>query len=425
MKRPVVFLVATLVSISAHAQSELNAIKEAVAAKQWAQAAAQVARLQGVPGIDRTELRFREGMKAISRNQFDAAAKIFRRILDEQPELLRVRLELARALYLAGKDEAARSEFRRVLAADLPEPVADNVRTFLDRIRARRAQRVDVSLGYVADTDAAVGTRRDSATINGLSYQLSDDSQRPSGSGVDIRARGRYRLSLTERTQLTAWSEFSRKDFTDDRLDDTTIKVGGGTVWSVHRSEVRVSPFYTHRIYANTAHLKQHGVRFEALKKIATRWLIEGTSEWSYQRLVKRAGRNGPLCRVAARARAAVSKNASAYGEMSYLREQGASAFYDSGTWGAVVGASRDSASGVDASAELGVRRQRFYQWQPVFGQARADRKTEAKLQMINRRWKLFGTVPAIAVSHIRVHSTIDAYSSASTLVKFVSEKRF
>ena len=143
MRRPVVFLVAGLLSISAHSRSELDAIKDAIAAKQWARAAAEVVRLPGVPGIDRTELSFREGMEAMSQNQFDAAAQVFRRILDERPDLLRVRLELARALYLAGKDEAARSQFETVLAADLPAPVAENVRTFLDRLRARRAQRLD------------------------------------------------------------------------------------------------------------------------------------------------------------------------------------------------------------------------------------------------------------------------------------------
>ena len=425
MRRPVVFLVAGLLSISAHSRSELDAIKDAIAAKQWARAAAEVVRLPGVPGIDRTELSFREGMEAMSQNQFDAAAQVFRRILDERPDLLRVRLELARALYLAGKDEAARSQFETVLAADLPAPVAENVRTFLDRLRARRAQRLDVSLGYVADSDAIGRARQDTATINGLSYRLSDDAKRPSGSGVDIRARGRYRFPITERTQLTAWSEFSRADSINDRLDDTTIKVGGGTVWSSRRSEFRISPFYTHRVYGNAAYLKQHGVRVETLKKIATRWLIKGTSEWSHQRLSETPGRNGPLCRVAARAHATLSKDASAYGEMSYRREQGASALYDSRTWGAVVGASRDSASGLDASAEFGLQRHRFDRWQPVFGQARADRQTEAKLQMMHRRWKVFGTSPAISVSRIQNHSTVDSYSSAVTLVKFVSEKRF
>ena len=156
----------------------------------------------------------------MSQNQFDAAAQVFRRILDERPDLLRVRLELARALYLAGKDEAARSQFETVLAADLPAPVAENVRTFLDRLRARRAQRLDVSLGYVADSDAIGRARQDTATINGLSYRLSDDAKRPSGSGVDIRARGRYRFPITERTQLTAWSDFSRADSINDRHDD-------------------------------------------------------------------------------------------------------------------------------------------------------------------------------------------------------------
>lgn len=425
MKRPVLLLAALLVSVSAHSRAELDTIKDAIAARQWTRAATELLRLEGMPGVDGTEVRFLEGTMAMSRKQFDAAAQTFRRILDARPDLLRVRLELARALYLAGKDDAARSEFEKVLVADLPAPVAENVRTFLDRIRARRAQRIDVSLGYVADSNAAGGMSQEPATINGLSYRLSDEARRSAGSGVDIRARAQYRVGLTEKTRLTAWSEFLRKDSANSRFDDTTIKVGGGTVWASRASEVSLSPFYTYRTYGNSPYLKSHGVRLEALRKIAARWRINGSSEWSYQRFAKTPGRNGPLCRVAARAQAVVSQHASAYGEMSYQREQGASALHDSSTWGAVVGASRDSASGVAASAEFGVRRQRYFQTHPAFDQVRADRETVAKLQMIHRRWKVFGTSPAIAVSRIRNHSTIDAYSSARTLVKFVSEKRF
>ncbi len=425
MKRLILFLVAIPVSMCAHSQAELDTIKDAIAAKQWARAGTQLLRLKGVPGVDQTELRFREGTKAMSRNQFDAAAKTFQRILDARPDLLRVRLELARALYLAGKDDAARRQFETALAADLPQPVAENVRYFLDRIRARRERRIDASFGYVADGNATGDKREETVTLNGLSYRLSDEARRSSGSGVDIRARGQYRYGLTAKTRLTAWSEFLRKDATNDRFDDTTIKVGGGTLWSLRGSEVSISPFYTYRTYGNAPYLKNHGVRLDALKKIATRWLIKGSSEWSYQRFAKTPGRNGPLCQVSARAHAVVSKNASAYGEMSYERERGASALHDSRTWGAVVGASRDSVAGVGASAEFGVRRQRYFQWQPAFGQARADRETVAKLQMINHRWKVFGTVPAIAISRIRNHSTIDSYSSARTFVKFVSEKRF
>lgn len=425
MKRRVVFLISIFVSIGAHSRAELDTIKDAIAAKQWARAGAGVLRLQGVPGVDQTELRFHEGMLAMSRNQFDAAAKTFRGILEARPDLLRVRLELARALYLAGNDDAARREFDTVLAADLPAPVAENVRTFLSRIRARRTRRIDASFGYIADGNAIGAASEETATINGVSYRMSDDASRPSGSGVDVSARGRYRVALSEKTRLTMWSEFSRKNSADSRLDDTTIKVGGGTVWSSRGSEISLSPFYTYRTYQSSPYLKNHGVRLEARRKFADRWLITGLSEWSYQRFASTPGRNGPLCRVSARAHAVVSKSAIAYGEMSYRREQGASALHDSSTWSAIIGASRDSASGVGASAELGVRRQRYLRTQPVFDRTRADRETVAKLQMVNHGWKVFGTTPAIVVSRIRNHSTIDSYSSASTLVNFVSEKRF
>ncbi len=425
MKRLIPFLAAALVSIAAHSQPALDPLKGAIAAKQWARADAELLRLQGVPGVDRTELLFLEGMMAMSRNQFDAAAHAFRQILDARPDLLRVRLELARALYLAGKFDAARGQFETVLAADLPEPVAENVRTFLDRIRARRNWRFDVSVGYIADSNANGGSNKETVTINGLSFRLSDDARQSSGSGLDIRASGQYRFPVNEKTRLAVWSDFWRRDYTNSRFDDMMIKLGAGPVWFSRDGELSISPFYAYRTYGNAPYLEQRGVRLDALQKVTTRWLIKGTSEWSYQSFDKAPDHNGPLFWISARAHAVVSTTSSAYAGLSYQREQSGSAFRDSRTWGAVVGASHDWASGVGASAELGVQRQRFLQTQPIFDQQRVDRETVATLRLVYRPWTVFGTSPAIAVSRIRNRSTIDFYSSARTLIQFVGEKRF
>ena len=53
-----------------------------------------------------------------------SASASFRTILIDQPELVRVRLELARAFFLKGRGRAgAREHFERVLAGDVPDAV--------------------------------------------------------------------------------------------------------------------------------------------------------------------------------------------------------------------------------------------------------------------------------------------------------------
>ena len=68
----------------------------------------------------------------------DEAIGAFHVMLVDDPGLVRVRLELARAFYLKGEDDLARRHFEAVLAGNVPEAVAANVRDFLNQIRARK-----------------------------------------------------------------------------------------------------------------------------------------------------------------------------------------------------------------------------------------------------------------------------------------------
>ena len=99
---------------------------------------------------DDIDTRFRTGMTALGQAmalpegetrsaRLGVAVAAFHGILVERPDLVRVRLELARTFFLMGEDSLARRHFETVLAGDIPEPVAANVRRFLNALRARQA----------------------------------------------------------------------------------------------------------------------------------------------------------------------------------------------------------------------------------------------------------------------------------------------
>ena len=66
----------------------------------------------------------------------DEAIVTLHAILVDRPELVRVRLELARAFFYKGEDTLARGHFQRVLAGEVPEAVKANVQRFLVEIQA-------------------------------------------------------------------------------------------------------------------------------------------------------------------------------------------------------------------------------------------------------------------------------------------------
>lgn len=88
--------------------------------------------------LSKMEIARTQRSKKVRERLLDEAIASFRTILADQPELDRVRLELARALFYKREDSLARRHFERVLAGEPPAPVVANIRRFLATIRARR-----------------------------------------------------------------------------------------------------------------------------------------------------------------------------------------------------------------------------------------------------------------------------------------------
>ena len=100
------------------------------------------ARAQEVAAVEfdaDTQQAFIDGMDAYAARDYRHAELMFRRILDRSPRLLRVRLELARTLFMEKEDEQADYQFRLAAGEDPPTMVARNIVRFRKAIRARRS----------------------------------------------------------------------------------------------------------------------------------------------------------------------------------------------------------------------------------------------------------------------------------------------
>ncbi|MEL6979017.1 MAG: tetratricopeptide repeat protein [Pseudomonadota bacterium] len=88
-------------------------------------------------------------MADIEAGRFAPAIIKLRAVLAAAPGAARARLELARALFLAGRWDASREEFLTVLSGETPAPVRANILTFIRQIDARRSVDwgLDVSVG--------------------------------------------------------------------------------------------------------------------------------------------------------------------------------------------------------------------------------------------------------------------------------------
>ena len=91
-----------------------------------------------IMGMAAVELAIRTADETKRDKLLDKAVASFRIILNAEPDVLRVRLELARALFLQERDRLAKEQFERVLAGDPPEAVQANIKGFLETMHNRR-----------------------------------------------------------------------------------------------------------------------------------------------------------------------------------------------------------------------------------------------------------------------------------------------
>ena len=183
---------------------------------------------------DRTGPLFRAGMRALAaaratadedvRNaRFDQAIGAFRTILVDRPELVRVRLELARAFFFKGEDTLARRHFEQVLAGSLPPAVVANIQRFLRIMRARR--RWEAHFGAAIAPDSNLNTASGSRTIfldtpfGRLPFTRQGDIAPKSGLGVSLWGGGEHQYPLSQNLRLRSGANTSIREYKGGTFD--------------------------------------------------------------------------------------------------------------------------------------------------------------------------------------------------------------
>lgn len=242
------------------APDSLTTIKELVAQGQYErayeQALAAEERYEGDPDFD-----FHYGLAALESGHFAEAIFALERVVFAQPDQLRVRLELARAHFLAGNYPAAQAEFQRVLDREPPPAVRANIDRFLRNIEtAQRSQRrdiggwIDVRLG----ADSNINSATDAGTIATPlgNFTLVQDGQEQDDEFLRLEAAAAWREPLTKDSMLDVSARWQQKDnFSSDTFDLGVGVLEGGWTRKLENGRLRLG--------GRLQHVRLDGERFQ------------------------------------------------------------------------------------------------------------------------------------------------------------------
>ena len=223
------------------------------------------------------------------------AIAAFHTMLVENPGLVRVRLELARAFFLKGEDDLARSHFEAVLAGGVPDEVAANVNLFLEEIRSRGRWSFNVGFALAPDTNIGAGSDERTIYIYGLPFQRDAEELTTSGVGLVLWGGAEYQYPLGDTTRLRAGSDLWRREHSGSQFDDTFVSVHLGPRLLLDEStEASVLATASQRWTGTVQDHHALGGRIEAARRISRAVTVNGRLSWQERHHRTRTGLDGP-----------------------------------------------------------------------------------------------------------------------------------
>lgn len=200
--------------------------------------------------VARDQRDLAETRRAIERGDFDFAIRTLSALAAET-DAAPIRLELARAYFLAGEYLRAREQFLKVYRLDIPYPVRRTINLYLDQID-RRVGYFRPRLGFVADNNPTQQPPNGAYEILGIPLQFKADSR--TRFGLTYAADG---LIPVLGTGPTTWQLVGEVDGIayQNRSDANRVSAGVGLRHDNQTTDTRVTAgwrgFETHALRSN------------------------------------------------------------------------------------------------------------------------------------------------------------------------------
>ena len=245
---------------------------------------------------NRTDILFRVGMQSLAAAEqadnddarqelYDQAIAAFRLILVNRPELIRVRLELARTFFLKGQDGLARRHFELVLAGGVPPVVAANIRLFLNAMQTRK--RWTGYFGAAVAPDSNLNAASESEIIyidtvfGRLPFTREGDFGAQSGLGVSVWGGGEYQQPLGERFRLRVGSDVAVREYPGGDFDQTFLAAHAGPRWIAGpRTEISLLATAHRQWLGGHPYSDEIGARLELDRRLTPRLWVRGTAAY-------------------------------------------------------------------------------------------------------------------------------------------------
>ena len=380
--------------------------------------AAAVHAQETLPKLDeRTAVLFQVGMRSLAeadqadgdaarQELYDRAIAAFQLILVNRPELIRVRLELARTFFLKGQDGLARRHFELVLAGGVPPPVAANIRRFMNAMQTRKRFTGYFGAAFAPDSNFNAASESEiiyiDTTIGRLPFTRDGDFGARSGLGVSVWGGGEYQQPLSERLRLRVGADLAQREYSGSDFDQLFLAAHAGPRWLASPiTELSLLATAQRQWLGGEPYADETGVRLELDRRLTPRLWARGTASYR-ERDHQRDILDGPQVGFTATAAWTPAPVLRVHMTVGYERDHAASEHWRNLSRSVRVGTSLALPLGFTLGTSAQMRRVRYDgSGRPHFtlhGGPRFDRIRTFTVSVLNRAFTLYGFSPQLAL---------------------------
>lgn len=364
----------------------------------------------GEPSDVVTERDFLKGMASYAARDYPRAEAIFRRILDRDPRLLRVRLELARTLFMEKKDEQADYQFRLAAAAHPPTMVVRNIVRFRQAIRTRRSWRFNFDVGLAPDSNINSATDQQTVDIYGLPFQLDPSARAQSGTGAFVGGDASIRLNRFGKVPLYMGAYGRWLRYRDHRFNDAYSGAEAGPEFQLAGGRLRTTATGLVRWYGGRPLVTSLGTRLDYEKLVGDKSTIGGSLRLRHNDYARRSDVDGWAADLGASANRPLGPTTLAFAYVGVERNWS----NDPGQayWRERFGAGILKEVGWGLRPQLAIDLARQVNDAPLapFGKQRRDWLLQGSASIYKRDWNVGGFAPSLSLTVTRNYSTLALY---------------
>ena len=326
----------------------------------------------------------------------ESAAERFEAILSLRPGLTRVRLELAQAYYLAGRDDKARHHFDASLADELPSSVEAAVEGFLRGLDARKRWSVSLSASMLPET-----TRpdREEVLIGGVPFRLGEDARASSGVGALLSAGASFSPTVSDTVRGVLAASAAVKLYERSDWNDVSTSGDIGLARLTDRGSVSGGLRLGRRWVGGDAYNRSLGPWAQARLRLSNSTRLGFALSAGYRAHGERTARDGWRIALTPRFAHVLDSRTSIRVEPTFEIIEAKTDHHGSRSirLGATIARTFDG--GLSVSLSPGIQVRRYASEDPLFGTRQIDRNYQLGVRVLHRSLRYAGFAPWIGLS--------------------------